>query len=92
MERSYGSQQLVGTYQTKENAREIVLILNQALATLELQLPAGAQGPSTDPASKERAEREQAKTRSGEVDKELDELNASDVELKAELARLEPRD
>ena len=49
-------------------------------------LPAGAQGPS-DPASKEKAEREKTKARSGEVGRELDELNASDVELKAELAR-----
>lgn len=41
--------QLVGTYQTEQNAREIVLILNQALATLELQLPAGAQGAFVTP-------------------------------------------
>ena len=54
-------------------------------------LPAGAQGPSKDPAANERAEREKAKARSGEVDKQLDELTASDVELKAELARLDAR-
>ena len=54
-------------------------------------LPAGAQAPSTDPAATERAERERAKARSGEVDQQLDELTASDVELKAELARLDAR-
>jgi len=54
-------------------------------------LPAGAQAPSNDPAATERAEREKAKARSGEVSSELDELTASDVELKAELARLEAR-
>lgn len=54
-------------------------------------LPAGAQAPSSDPAAAERAEREKAKARSGEVSAELDELTASDVELKAELARLEAR-
>jgi septal ring factor EnvC (AmiA/AmiB activator) len=54
-------------------------------------LPAGAQGPSNDPAAAERAEREKAKARSGELDEEIDALTASDVELKAELARLDAR-
>ena len=54
-------------------------------------LPAGAQAPSSDPAATERAERERARTRSGEVDQQLDEFTASDVELKAELARLDAR-
>jgi septal ring factor EnvC (AmiA/AmiB activator) len=72
--------------------RRLSLVAVVASLLVLTVLPAGAQGPSTtDPAAKERAEREQAKTRSGEVDKELDELNASDVELKAELARLDAR-
>lgn len=54
-------------------------------------LPAQAQGPSNDPAATERAEREKTRTRSGEVHAELDELTASDVELKAEVARLDAR-
>jgi len=71
--------------------RRLSLVAVVASLLVLTVLPAGAQGPSTDPASKERAEREQAKARSGEVEKELDELNASDVELKAELARLDAR-
>lgn len=41
--------QLVGTFQTDNHARDIVLILNQVLATLELQLPAGARGAFVTP-------------------------------------------
>lgn len=41
--------QLVGTYQTENHARDIVLVLNQVLATLELQLPASAQGAFVTP-------------------------------------------
>lgn len=41
--------QLVGTFQTEQNARDIVLVLNQVLATLELQLPAEAQGAFVTP-------------------------------------------
>jgi len=41
--------QLVATYQPGENAREIVLVLNQVLAAVELQLPAGAQGAFVTP-------------------------------------------
>lgn len=41
--------QLVGSYQTEQHAKDIVLVLNQVLATLELQLPAGAQGAFVTP-------------------------------------------
>jgi septal ring factor EnvC (AmiA/AmiB activator) len=68
-----------------------VVVLVASILALTV-LPAGAQGPSTtDPAASERAQRDQAKTRAGEVDEELDTLNASDVELKAELARIDAR-
>lgn len=40
----HATKQLVGTFDVKTHARDIVLVLNQVLAMLELRLPAGAQG------------------------------------------------
>lgn len=41
--------QLVGTYQTEAHAKDILLVLNQVLAGLELELPASAQGAFITP-------------------------------------------
>jgi hypothetical protein len=46
---NHAVKELVGTYQTENHARDIVLVLNQVLATLELQLPASAQGAFVSP-------------------------------------------
>jgi len=66
----------------------VALVASSLVLTV---LPAGAQAPSKDPAATERAKRDQTQARADEIDKEIDELTASDVELKAELARLEAR-